>query len=341
MTRSPLEIPTAGLNQSRGKAVPGTWRSAGTSGDTAADGLASGSGRGLVDPALLGALSRRSDAQGALRLVTHAGCFGATGLLVWLALPYGVLLVPAMALHGVTLVTLFAPMHECVHRTAFASRAANLAVGWVAGTLSVYNFTFYRHFHAWHHRYTQDPARDPELMFPKAPSRFEYAKEIAGWNFWVRRALDYPRLALGRVNGLPFVPAAARREIVVSMSAQLSIYLAAAAAIGFGYTFALYFWFLPALLAQPLLRALLICEHSSCSLDRNGLTNTRTTEASAPVRLLMWNMPFHAEHHLYPTVPFHNLPELHRQIRDRLRHLAPGYLAANRAVIASIAAPSR
>ena len=23
------------------------------------------------------------------------------------------------------------------------------------------------------------------------------------------------------------------------------------------------------------------------------------------VRLLMWNMPFHAEHHLYPFIPFH------------------------------------
>jgi hypothetical protein len=34
-------------------------------------------------------------------------------------------LVPAMALHGVAIVTMFAPMHECVHRTAFASRLAN------------------------------------------------------------------------------------------------------------------------------------------------------------------------------------------------------------------------
>jgi hypothetical protein len=54
------------------------------------------------------------------------------------------------------------------HRTAiaFASRAANDLVGWIAGVLSFYNATFYRHFYAWHHRYTQDPARDPELIYP-------------------------------------------------------------------------------------------------------------------------------------------------------------------------------
>jgi len=53
---------------------------------------------------------------------------------------------------------------QCVHQTAFASGATNDLVGWIAGVLSFYNATFYRHFHAWHHRYTQDPARDPELI---------------------------------------------------------------------------------------------------------------------------------------------------------------------------------
>jgi fatty acid desaturase len=89
-------------------------------------------------------------------------------------------------------------------------------------------------------------------------------------------------------------------------------------------------------LALPLLRAYLITEHTGCSRDQNGLTNTRTTLATWPIRLLMWNMPFHAEHHLYPTVPFHQLPALHRNIRSSLRHLAPGYIAANREVTATL-----
>jgi hypothetical protein len=155
----------------------------------------------------------------------------ATGLLVWLSLPYWYLLLPAMALHGVAIVRMFAPMHECVHRTAFASRLANDLVGWIAGVLSFYNSTFYRHFHAWHHRYTQDPARDPELMNPKAGSRWQYCKEMTGINFWGRRAIDYPSLALGRARGLPFVPDSARRSIALSMSMQLLVYAAGWASI--------------------------------------------------------------------------------------------------------------
>lgn len=304
--------------------------------DAAFEEDATPSGRQHVPLPVLGELSRRSDLRGAMRLGAHALCMAATGMLVWFALPSWYLLIPAMAVHGITIVTMFAPMHECVHRTAFAAPVANAAVGWIAGVLSFYNSTYYRHFHAWHHRYTQDPRRDPELIFAKAASRAQYVRELSGVMFWARRAVHYPKLALGRTGGLPFVPARARREIAVSMSAQLLIYLAAAAAIGFGYPAALYFWFLPAVLAQPLLRALLVAEHTGCSPDANGLSNTRTTLAGLPLRLLMWNMPFHAEHHLYPAIPFHQLPALHRELRGKLRHVAPNYVAANRQVIRSL-----
>jgi fatty acid desaturase len=278
----------------------------------------------------------RSDLRGTRRLAAHLGCMAATTLLVWLAMPFWYLLLPAMTLHGFTIVTLFAPMHECVHRTAFASRRANAVVGWLAGVLSFYNSTYYWYFHSWHHRYTQDPARDPELMFPKARDRRGYLREISAIMFWFRRAIDYPALAVGRTGGLPFVPESARRRIAFSMLAQLAIYLAAAVSIVFDWSFALYYWFLPTLLAQPLLRAILIAEHTGCSRDTNGLTNTRTTLGAFPIRLLMWNMPYHAEHHLYPAVPFHHLPALHAKLREHLAHVAPSYVAANRAIVRSL-----
>jgi len=287
---------------------------------------------GIVD---LRTMGLRSDRRGAVRFAAHLGCIAATGCLVWLALPVWYLLIPAMALHGVALVTMFAPMHECVHRTAFASQRLNDAVGWVAGVLSVYNATFYRYFHAWHHRYTQDPARDPELMYPKAASRLAYLMEITGFTFWFRRSIDYPKIALGQTGDLPFVPDSACRDVAVSMSIQLLIYLAAAVSIVMGYTAALYFFLLPVMLAQPVLRAILVTEHTLCSQDQNGLTNTRTTLAAFPIRLLMWNMPLHAEHHLFPSVPFHRLPALHQAIGDRVAHIAPSYVATNREIIES------
>jgi fatty acid desaturase len=248
------------------------------------------SGRHLLEGAELQKISRRSDLRGGMRLGIHAACMAGTALLVWAAQPIWYLLIPAMALHGVTIVTLFAPLHESVHRTAFASRTANMVVGRIAGVLSFYNSTYYWYYHSWHHRYTQDPARDPELMFPKARNRREYAIELSAIMFWLRRGIDYPALALGRTARLPFVPEQARRPVALSMSAQLAVYAADALSIVFVSSAVLYYWFLPAIIAQPFLRFLLIAEHTGCSRDPNGLTNTRTTLARLPIRLLMWNM---------------------------------------------------
>jgi fatty acid desaturase len=99
----------------------------------------------------------------------------------------------------------------------------------------------------------------------------------------------------------------------------------------------LLYWIGPQLLGQPLLRAYLLAEHTGCSMDRNGLTNTRTTLTWAPVRLLMWNMPFHAEHHLYPSIPFFRLPAAHALIGARLARLQPGYVPWNLAFVRSLA----
>jgi fatty acid desaturase len=288
-------------------------------------------GRDLMGVVDLRTMAARSDARGALQFGLHLACIATTGTLVWLTLPFWFLLIPAMLLHGVTLVTMFAPMHECTHRTAFASPRLNDAVGWVAGLLSFYNSTFYRYYHSWHHRYTQDPARDPELMYPRATTRARYLRETSSIGFWYRRAVDYGKLALG-VWRLPFVPDNAHRKIQLSVAIQLLVYISAAAAVALGFTAPLYFFFLPSFLAMPLMRAYLFAEHTLCSNDQNFLTNTRTTLTIFPVRLLMWNMPFHAEHHLFPAVPFHRLPALHDQIGGRFAHVAPGYVATNRKV---------
>ncbi len=48
------------------------------------------------------------------------------------------------------------------------------------------------------------------------------------------------------------------------------------------------------------------------------------------MRFLAWNMPYHVEHHVYPQVPFHRLPELHRMMRDALKVTADGYAGFTR-----------
>jgi fatty acid desaturase len=68
------------------------------------------------------------------------------------------------------------------------------------------------------------------------------------------------------------------------------------------------------------------------------LTNTRTTLTLWPLQFLMWNMPFHAEHHLYPSIPFHALLVAHQPLKQYFAHRERGYVQVNRDIIARLGA---
>jgi fatty acid desaturase len=279
-------------------------------------------------------LQQRSDRRGLARLAGHLLAVGVAGALYaqllarsrhWLLCGLGALVL------GFTLVTMFAAMHECVHRTAFKSRWLNDLVGWFAGLLSFYNSTFYRYYHGWHHRFTQIPGRDPELDDPKPTGLSSYVLEMSGAYWWLGKLRTHLGIALGRVGGYPFLSDETRPKVVRSVRLQLAVYAAAMAlSIGFGQPWFFTYWLLPVVLGQPLLRAILLAEHTGCSESDDALSNTRTTHTLLPVRFLMWEMPYHAEHHRYPALPFFALAEAHEALAPHLAHVArSGYLGVH------------
>ena len=55
-------------------------------------------------------------------------------------------------------------------------------------------------------------------------------------------------------------------------------------------------------------------EHLGLTHADDTLSNTRSTRTSAFFRWIAWNMQYHTAHHTFPAVPFHALPQLHREI---------------------------
>lgn len=136
--------------------------------------------------------------------------------------------------------------------------------------------------------------------------------------------------AIGRVT-TPFINAVARDGIVREARILLAVYaLVAVVAVAAQSAAPLFYWLLPVLLGQPFLRMYLLAEHTGCPLVEDMQVNSRTTLTNWMMRRLAWNMPFHTAHHLYPGVPFHALPEVHRRIRDGVRFVTPGYIAVQR-----------
>ena len=291
--------------------------------------------RGLDRDTVL-ALSRPSDDAGLRQLAVHLALIAATATAVALGrgTPW---LWPAMAAHGVALAYLFCPLHEGVHRTAFASRWLNDGVAWLAGAVIGLPAGFYRTFHFAHHRFTQDPARDPELAMPKPRHWGRYLYMMSGLSWWIERiGLSLYQAVTGRVPSAVIAPGH-HRAIVREARIVWALYLAiAAASLALGSEAALVYWVVPLAFGYPALRFFLLAEHTGCALGNHDMfANTRTTYTNATMRLLAWNMPYHCEHHSYPSVPFHALAHVNALIRDRIVHTSPGYLAFHRDLIRS------
>ena len=50
---------------------------------------------------------------------------------------------------------------------------------------------------------------------------------------------------------------------------------------------------------------------------RDYRLNTRTIHLNPVLRFLYWNMSYNIEHHICPTVPFHQLTKLHALIKEQ------------------------
>lgn len=277
-------------------------------------------------------LETRSDRRGLVRFAAHLAILGVTAAAI--AATRDTIWLPfAMLLHGIALVFLFAAEHETIHRTAFRSRWMNDAVAWVAGLVLLLPSAYFRYFHFAHHRHTQDPERDPELATPKPASLADWLKQASGWPYWRGQIGLLISHALGRVTAA-CIPVRNHAEVIWEARLFLAIYLAAAIlSVAVRTDVLLIYWVVPVLLGQPFLRLYLMAEHTGCPLVPDMLANSRTTLSNAAVRFIVWNMPYHAEHHAYPSVPFHHLPGLHRLLRADIGTIARGYLDVQRSIV--------
>lgn len=290
----------------------------------------------VVPAEVLKRLYARSDRVGLVQTAAHLALLVAGGYLVWQARGSW-WIVLAVLLQGLFINALFGALHESVHYGSFKTRWAADLLAFFAGAAILNNAGFYRHYHMAHHRYTQDPARDPELLSAVVPTNWrQYLLRISALPFLVLRVRDILLFPFGYRGGVDYIHPKAWPEVQRWGSWQLALYAALiVGSIAFQTTVVLWTWFIPLLVGLPWLRLYLLCEHTLCPHSDDGFANTRTTTSTALLRFLMWNLPYHAEHHLFPNIAFHHLPEAHRHLRPHLKYVAPSYLGTHREIIKS------
>jgi fatty acid desaturase len=103
-----------------------------------------------------------------------------------------------------------------------------------------------------------------------------------------------------------------------------------ALSLWFSSALLLWVWIVPLVIGQFFLRPYLYAEHTGCERARSAFQNTRTIYTGAIVKWIAWNMPYHVEHHAYPSIPFHALPKLNEVVDGEIVYRGRGYIRTTR-----------
>lgn len=275
-------------------------------------------------------LARRSGWRATLAVVEDAAVITlavAAGLAFW---PNPLVLLAAILVIGSRQHALFIIAHDAAHYLLFERRWLNDLVGRACATVQGLSMCSYRVIHRMHHNnlYGElDPDTALHGGYPRGKAYLvkKLLKDLAGFTAWktyayflfaapaLNTATNKAIRPLDDTSGRLRAEARADRHFVIAF--QLVVLVAFAWS---GYLLEYFvLWVLPLVtVVQAILRLRAIAEHGATTDFSSPLTAARTNTAPRWLEWLLFphNVNFHIEHHLYASVPQHNLRELHAEM---------------------------
>jgi len=247
--------------------------------------------------------------------------FGCLGGKLWLSGSWWAVL-PLMMYGILYASTSDSRWHESGHGTAFKTDWLNDALYEIASFMVMRESVVWRWSHTRHHSDTIIVGRDPEIAVPRPPDipglllSFFSVKVIPSYFLSVLRHCFCRMTAEEKT----FIPDSQYGKLFLRARLYLLIYAGVAAlAIHLHSILPLLFIGLPTLYGSWLMPIYGYTQHAG--LAENVLDhrlNCRTIRMNFINRYLYWNMNYHVEHHMFPLVPFHNLPRLHEIVKPDL-----------------------
>ena len=218
-------------------------------------------------------------------------------------------------------------MHEGIHGNLFRSRRWNRWFGFLMGAPTMFPITAYGVNHLLHHKHTRGEDDPDEMMNvcrdKRLLSLFFYVWLLFGSLMFSMRV---PFVTQTRGTRKDRLSALAER-FIITFSACMLFYL------GYRYEFLgaiMQCWIIPLVVAGFLGNIRGWAEHQLTTTG-HPLTHTRTVTSSRLYSFFNINLNYHLEHHLFPAVPWYNLPKVHHLLAAEYKAAAApiysGYVA--------------
>ncbi|WP_287100016.1 fatty acid desaturase [Mesorhizobium sp.] len=224
--------------------------------------------------------------------------------------------------------------HEFGHGTPFRTPWLNEIMAQFCAFLSLSPASTYRWTHVRHHTDTIIVGSDPEIVAPRPPHWGRLLTRYLHPTATVRELFSY---ASGRMSKelKALIPASEQKKLFWEARSIIAIYSCLVALSFYWGTIApLMFIGLPAFYGVWLNYPLGWTQHLGLYEDTlDHRLCTRTFKTNAIIRFLYTNMNYHVEHHMFPMIPYYNLPALHEEIKEDCPDPAPSFRAAVRETI--------
>lgn len=282
-------------------------------------------------------LARRFDRPGLIWLAQWAAFLSLSGIGLYYALGTW-WAVPATIIYGTFLaVPAYALSHECAHGTAFRTRWINEAAFWLSSFIYMEEPLHRRYSHTRHHTYTWHEGLDSQMPFSTPLTFTGWLSEISGLAFFRYEFRQLFRCAAGRFGEdiRDFAPEAELPKLRRNAQVFLAVYAAIAAYMLItGHLWPIWFFVIPRIVGGVVMQLFTIIQHVEMQENSpNILESTRSFDTNWLGRFLYMNMNNHIEHHLYPMVPFHQLPDLGGAVADKTPQRDPGLISTNLEVL--------
>lgn len=286
------------------------------------------------------ALMKRRNNPATFHTVLWLALLVASGL--WLALSWvSWWTIPAAFVYG----TLYgsasdARWHECGHRTAFASKRANDLVYHLASFMDIREPVSWRWSHNRHHADTIIVGRDPEIAYPRPTAYWRIVADMFGVFSTIAEFRKYAFNVAGRLtpDEATYVPPREARSAILWGRIHVVLWVGIiSVSVVTSSMLPLMLVGLPSLYGRWLLVVFGTTQHAGMAEDvLDHRLNTRTVLMGPVLRFLYLNMNYHLEHHMYPAVPYHSLPELHDLLKDDLPAPYPNMRSAYRDILPAL-----
>jgi Na+-transporting NADH:ubiquinone oxidoreductase subunit F len=293
-----------------------------------------------ISPERLQELMARSNARAARDTLLWLALLAGTGTLAFLALGTW-WAIPAFAVYA----ALYggagdSRWHECGHGTAFRTAWMNDSVYYLASFMLLREPTMWRWSHARHHTDTIIVGRDPEIIFPRPPSRAGTVLTFVNVPNAPKAFWRMTKHAAGSIDddARDFIPEEELGKVKWEARVFLAIIIGVVVWSLAAWTIVpLLYIGLPTIYGAWLMVFFALQQHAGLREDvLDHRLNSRTVYMGPILRFLYSNMNYHVEHHIFPTVPYHALPDLHEEVKDHLAPALASPLAAYREILPTL-----